>query len=85
MHQLNGEKQNTHVVLRINVMEHAGNKLIIKKKKYTHTYKHIYILTNIHTYIHINTHIHTYEHTYIHTFNQVPKASHIIVCSITSG
>ena len=31
MHQLNGERQNTHVVLRINVMEHAGNKLIIKK------------------------------------------------------
>jgi hypothetical protein len=31
MHQLIGEKQNTHVVLHINVMEHAGNKLIIKK------------------------------------------------------
>jgi hypothetical protein len=30
MHQLNGERQNTHVVLRINVMER--NKLIIKKK-----------------------------------------------------
>jgi len=32
MHQLNGERQNTHVVLRINVMERAGNKLILKKK-----------------------------------------------------
>ena len=31
MHQLIGERQNTHVVLHINVMEHAGNKLIIKK------------------------------------------------------
>jgi hypothetical protein len=35
MHQLNGERQNTHVVLRINVMEHAGNKLIIKKREAT--------------------------------------------------
>jgi len=56
-----------HVVL-LQVMEHAYNKIKLKKKPRIHTYIHAYIIhTYIHAHIHTYIYIYTYIHIYIHT------------------